>query len=191
MRKIIVACIVFTVASLSSQATPIGPAIGSVSVPSDGSSVSTPFPLDSGKQYWILAQGVYYYDFDKSEADAEWSAPAGQSWTDVGGDLYDLLVQDADQSWLGSAATNPNPVQYFSSYTPNVFSAGHHTYWLPWEGSGQGLTFRIHDGYYADNSGSLTVSVYTPEPCCALLLAVGSAMLLKRRSRRDPGGLLF
>ena len=75
------------------------------------------------------------------------------------------------------------------NWAAHTFSPDH-VYRYEWPGQGQSVSFMIADhtpfggNYYGDNSGSLTVSIYTvPEPTALALLAGGYLVAMRRRRK--------
>lgn len=110
----------------------------------------------------------------------DWYELAGDfDWASYEKDILDLIVDDTAVDWLGSSDG--------VNWAAHTFSPDH-VYRYEWTGHGQSVSFMIADhipfgsDYYGDNSGSLTVSIYTlPEPMTLGMLAVGWLFVMRRR----------
>ena len=143
--------------------------------------------LADGAVYYILVEGTYEHANDGQRADGEWNqiSTPPSDWVEEeweGDTEHDLLINNNEYDWWGSALSAPDPVLDYHTYAPHVFSDQHHTYWLPFVGKGDPIRFSIQDIQYNDNEGSLTVSIYVPEPATLSLLLLGG--LLVSRGRR-------
>ncbi len=177
---------------------PIGPALETLTVPFTISGAHSTLELQDGVRYWLLAEGVVSAGYSGQESDAEWyrnpGAPPYPEWSheaDFSGyppHTYDLVVDEIGYDWWGSPDADPDPLLDFDTFVeppPLVFSPSH-KYWVPIWGDGTTIHLRIvdHPSHYHDNSGSLAVGIYTPEPATLSLLALGGLAMLRRRRVR-------
>ncbi len=159
-----------------------------------------PVPVGSlalvpGQPYLFEASGVWNHWTADPEAltDAEWGRHQpyviGQwdwyelqedyPWVTYEKDVLDLVINETAIDWLGSSDG--------VNWAAHTFSPDH-VYRYEWAGQGQSVSFMIADhtpfgsSYYHDNSGSLTVRIYTvPEPVTLALLGVGGLTVMRRR----------
>ena len=113
------------------------------------------FTLKNGIEYELEVSGTFQAN-DKIEADVDYSISTdveGDSWTDVvsgyeeeGDTLLDLKVIGFNS--LNWGALNPD-----------------HTYRVAITGAGEPLQLLIHDVYYQNNTGGLTVNIYCKKEC--------------------------
>ena len=169
-------------------ALPVGPPIETLTVSAEYyANLASSTIFAKGETYYILAEGTYRHAYAGQRCDAEWKqVDPGGNWIEQyypGEYEHDLLINDTSYNWWGSALTAPNPVLDYQTYDPHVFSDQHHTYWLPFVGEGAPIRLSILDSCYDDNLGSLTVSIYTPEPATFSLLALGGLAIMRRRRR--------
>ncbi len=174
---------------------PIGPALETLAVPFTISGAHSTLELQDGVRYWLLAEGVVSAGHAGQQSDAEWwSYPPGSPWeeeADWSGyppHSMDLIVDEIGYDWWGSGLTDPVPLDDFDTFAPHVFSPSH-KYWVPIWGDGTTIHLRIvdHPSHYHDNSGSLAVGIYTPEPATLSLLALGGLAMFRRRRRVRVG----
>lgn len=122
--------------------------VETVTVPSDGSSVTSTNVLESGVTYLLEASGTANAG-DTIDFDAKYSITnriLEDTWTDIvsgyeshGANLLDLKVNNDFVDW-------------------GTYNDGH-IYWLSVMGSGTPVTLQIYDIYYPNNVGSLTVDI--------------------------------
>lgn len=124
-----------------------------LTVPSDGTIVwSDPFPSDY-YNYCIEVTGTFQYWYPAQPgaiADAgyaETTASGNPGWTNLKNHSLDFLLNDISAAFAGAG---------FSSK---------HIYKFNWSGKGTSLKFQIKDGYYGDNNGGLTVTIYKGGDC--------------------------
>jgi len=153
---------------------------------SHGASQTTPV-LAEGVKYWLLAEGEYRRDGAGNHCDADWieayPPDPPEVWVEsFGSDIknQDVVINDTCFDWWGHASVGADPFSDFDAFSPHTFSPSHR-YWLPYVGEGESIDICIFDQYYADNGGSLTVSLYVPEPATLSVLALGGLALLRRR----------
>ncbi len=150
-------------------------------------------PLVAGEPYLFEASGVWNHWTADANAltDAEFGRHQepgpGWQWMELQNyisgtyeqDVLDLIIDNTAVNWLGSPGG--------SGWAPHTFSPDH-IYRYEWVGTGDSVSFTIADhipfgpDFYGDNSGSLTVRIYTvPEPGALLLLSLGVLARIRRR----------
>ncbi len=132
----------------------------------DADGVWTTTVLDTGVRYWIRAEGVYTHALAGQMADAEWDqyAPGG-AWTEASYSPveHDLMLDGVEGDWWGSAATG-DPAAEIRTYDPHYFSAAAHSYWRAYIGVGGPMHLQIQDVDHSDNSGALTIEIWSGGP---------------------------
>jgi hypothetical protein len=124
----------------AAAAEPVVPAFsGRVVVPSDGSTVTTPFATVDGVTYRFTVTGTYDYNGWGNLADCgHWNPEdQGTAWWNVG----NLRVDGVAAPCAGQP------------YSPA------HVYGWEQPGTGEPYSFRIVDAFYWDNTGALTVDI--------------------------------
>lgn len=124
-----------------------------LTVPSDGTIIwSNPLPSEY-YNYCIEVTGTFQYWYPAQPgaiADAgyaETTASGNPGWTNFKNHTLDFLLNDISAAFTGAG---------FSSK---------HIYKFNWSGNGTSLKFQIKDGYYGDNNGGLTVTIYKGGDC--------------------------
>jgi hypothetical protein len=148
----------------------------------------TSAPLEAGVEYVITAVGVYTYNLELEEADAEWWED-NSVWYEDHPTLvqnHDVVIDDVEYDWLGTS----DGVHFAEhTYSPS------HVYKLLYVGEGVPIHLLIYDTLYGDNAGTLTVTIEkTPGvPAVSewgmlamvlLVLAAGSVVFMRRRVMR-------
>lgn len=170
--------------SLSTASQPVGLALDSLTIPSQGGVATSSVSLTNGQEYWLLAEGAVTIDDQGSTADAEWIMFIAQPWTEnPGNPSYDILVDGAESNWLGSSLLNPDPIADFATFAVHQRSESHQ-YWLPIIGDGSSIQLHFQDGDYSDNNGSMSVSIFAPEPSTLAILLLGGVTAVYRK--RNP-----
>lgn len=181
-------------------ANPIGPAMETLVLSSNGSPVTSSTVLTNGQQYWLLAEGTYVRDFAGDHADAEYAEESAGVWVETSGGTgpepnHDVVVNAIGQDWLGSPLSAPNAFLNFGTFLAHTYSPSHF-YWLPISGTGATFQLKIADQFTGDNSGSLTVRLFADYPpdiptvsqwglivMAGLVAVAGGSILRKRRVR--------
>jgi len=125
-------------------------AIDTLTVPADGTAITSKVTLQAGVTYLLRASGTYYYDIQRL-GDAEYFEGTvlgthfdGESGVDVGLAVNDTLVDmDRTPKW--------------GPYNDT------HIYEVEWPGAGTPITAQLHDGQYTINSGALGLLILKPE----------------------------
>jgi hypothetical protein len=145
--------------------------IETLTVPADnGGGTWTSTTLEEGRLYWLFVEGTYQHASQGQRADGEWhqTYPNGE-WgeeyppPDPDPCQHDLMITDRDgwYDWWGSALADPDLEDDFGTFAPHTFSPGHR-YGLPYPCVAEGpIRFWIFDNEYVDNSGGLTVRIWT------------------------------
>ncbi len=146
-------------------ANPISPVVETMVLSSNGTPVTSSTVLSSGQQYWLLADGTYNRDTAGHDCDAEWcEGPFGPPWVEVlpsdPPTNAELIVNSTERNWLGSALAAPDAFLNFATFEEHAYSPSH-VYWLPITGNGSTFQLQISDAFTGDNSGSLTVRLFT------------------------------
>ena len=128
--------------------------VETVTVPSDGSSVTSTNVLESGATYLLEASGTYIYwpscpEFAPCTADAKHSHRPSTSY---------------GPGWIsGDALPSPwtNYLEILIDSTPVAWGVYNddHVYTITHTGTGNTVGFNMLDSGYGDNSGSLTVDI--------------------------------
>jgi hypothetical protein len=151
-----------------------------ITVPVDGTSVTSATTLQSGVTYKIRASGTFTIG-GPGFGDAEYAFDASNSSVTSVGDSVDLGIGIND-------TINDNPkAPFWGNFTST------HEYTIDFLGAGSTIALNYHDSFYDDNEGSLTVEIFAPaqevptltEWALVLLLAVlvGSGLWgLRRRA---------
>jgi hypothetical protein len=119
--------------------------VDTLTVPSDGTIVTSNVSLESGVMYRLIASGTFL-----TNPTNDWFADAEYidfpNTVDVGSGIdFGLAIDDI----LPDASKTP----HWGSYSPS------HSYELPWTGEGSPIQAQIHDQVYGNNSGSLTLEI--------------------------------
>ena len=143
---------------------PVQPVLESLVLSSNGTPVPSATVLANGQAYWLVANGTYSHDYSGHLTDAEWAEQTTGEWVEncCGGvePNHDIIVDGIGRDWLGSSILAPNILVDHGSFRAHVFSPSH-VYLLPVVGSGSSIELRVFDAYSGDNSGSLTVQIFT------------------------------
>ena len=182
--------VVFSFASFvgsQSFGGPTPPLLESFTLSASGTPQTSSTVLAAGQNYWLLAQGTYVRSASGLRADAEYAEQTANVWLeDAGGGgepNHDIVVDLTGRDWLGSPLPSPDPFLDFETFQAHAFSPSHQ-YWLPLIGNGTSVGLAIFDQFASDNSGSLVVGLYAPEPTSLSVLALVAAKLLARRKSR-------
>ena len=146
---IIPAILLFAAAIVMANTCPSGTTpifVETITVPSDGSSVSSACSLESGATYLLEASGTFTYNSAGDWADAEWYLKNGVV---VKGDTEGSKPYVLDISIDG----------YLINRDWGDYNALH-VYTMLLDGTGSKIDFSIYDSYSGDNLGSLTVDIY-------------------------------
>jgi hypothetical protein len=150
--------------------------IETLTVPADnGEGTWTSTTLEEGRLYWLFVEGTYQSAYAGQQADGEWhqNYPGGE-WEeehpqpDPDPCQHDLMINDGQgwYNWWGSPLPDPDSVGDFGTFAPHTFSPSH-GYWLPYTCVAEGpIRLWIFDNEYVDNSGSLTVQIWTSLCMC-------------------------
>ena len=127
-----------------------------VVVPVDGSAVSSAMILESGKTYKLRASGTFTIGVvGDGLADAEYA-----DFSNPPASLQDHCANDPAGVDLGigidDAVIDSIRVPNWGPFDPT------HVYTIDWAGADAALSLNYHDCDYEDNSGSLTVVVWSP-----------------------------
>jgi len=132
--------------------------VDTITVPSNGATVTSTAILESGISYELVASGTYTFVnwANAGIADARCSLRIPGSYNTTGA-----------IAWI-DGATFPGGLQYYLQVWANgsnvVWGTGcetaTHIYTASLTGAGTAASFKIWDNAYGDNSGSLTVEIY-------------------------------
>lgn len=135
-----------TVADAAGDASPpTWVAVETLTVPVNGSMVTSQMTLAAGGAYRLRASGTFVIQSSPgTQADAEWwdfsNLMDGVTGVDVGLAVNDTVVDTSrTPKWGAYVAT--------------------HVYEVPWTGNGQPIVAMLHDGNFANNTGSLTLTI--------------------------------
>jgi hypothetical protein len=122
--------------------------VETLTIPADGTEVPSTTVLQAGVGYQLRAMGTYTFKLNPvpSMGDAEY----------VGFDINALMdsVSGVDVGLaVNDTTVDSNRTPRWGQYTNT------HVYEAPWIGDGAVITAKLHDGQYADNSGTLTLQI--------------------------------
>lgn len=127
--------------------TPSWVVVETLTVPANGVQVTSTLALDAGVTYRLRASGTWVIQNNignGTRADAEWwnfeDLQDGVIGVDVG-----LAINDTSNDAIRTPKWGP--------YNPS------HVYEVDWVGDGQPIVAMMHDGNYANNTGSLTLDI--------------------------------
>ena len=141
-----------------------------ITVPSDGSSVSSLTSLSSSVAYKLVASGTY--EIGGFGADAEYIFPGPFDYFTNGGlnaGDYGIAIDDPTVGGL--------KLPFWGEYNET------HEYIIDFTGLDSTISLNVHDDDYTDNVGSLQVQIFqaVPEPSSMALLALGGVIVTRRR----------
>lgn len=167
-------------------------------VPADGTVVQSS-ELLSRVLYEITVEGTYTQALAGQQADAEWGqADPGGEWSEAPytppdplcHPEHDLLIDEQEYHWMGTSDGECFRLHTYSTHGPG------HVYKTYILGCDASISLRIQDVEYADNSGSLTVTIQPYRQSvpavsewgivamALLVLAVGTVVLMRQRAVR-------
>jgi len=169
MALFVLAILMMSVSVVMAATCPSGTTptpVETVTVPSDGSSVTSTNTLDNGVTYLLEASGTYRFANwgVYGIADAEWAYRRAPYYpTDTS---YEDVVPDEGSTTSGWVKGED---YYASECGLDVQVSGScvdwgdyndaHDYVSEYTGDGNLVSFHIHDSAYGDNSGSLTIDI--------------------------------
>jgi hypothetical protein len=125
--------------------------VESLSVPADGTVITSTTTLAAGVRYQLRASGVMYIS---PYADAEYffDLPDGPSTASQLHDLCDDNVTDCGLA-VDDPVVNGLKQPRWGAYQPD------HVYTIDFIGLGAPITSNVHDDYYPNNTGMLTLDI--------------------------------
>lgn len=131
-----------------SQSCPPSLSLETISVPTNGSVVTSTTTLQSGVSYQLRASGTFTAGGPCTSADADYYlCTTATDFYSCNGESWDMGI--GINSSGNTTTKSPSWGPYNSS----------HIYTINFVGQGAPITFRYHDCSVADNSGSLTVEI--------------------------------
>jgi hypothetical protein len=120
--------------------------IDSITVPVNGNQVLSAVTLANGVAYRLRAEGEFVIQSPAgTPGDAEW-------WD------YNNVIQDGVAGVDVGLAVNDTVVDTNRTPKWGAYQSSH-IYEVDWTGNGQKLVAMLHDGNFANNTGSLTLKV--------------------------------
>jgi hypothetical protein len=166
----VLAALTFVICTSASATTPPPGYVlqETITVPLDGSNVTSTTSLVSGKTYLLRASGTANIstptpgncgltdaEFARFEPDNTCSLP-GTPADSTGG--YDLGI-----GINSPIASNTKGVTWGTTFNTT------HQYTVPFTGTGAPISLNFHDNVYNDNSGTLTVEIFAPQAANAAI----------------------
>lgn len=163
----VLAALTFVICTSASATTPPPGYVlqETITVPLDGSNVTSTTSLVSGKTYLLRASGTANIatspcaltdaEFARFEPDNTCSLP-GTPQNSVG--VYDVGI-----GINSPIASNTKGITWGATFNTT------HQYTAPFTGTGAPISLNFHDVLYDDNSGTLTVEIFAPQAANAAI----------------------
>lgn len=132
--------------------------VETLTVPTNGGSVTSSTILSPGVTYELKASGTFHIGCgDDTGADAEYAdcpgyGPIDNCNADPAGTDLGIGVDDSDVSRAGRKQP------FWGPFDPS------HVYTIDWVGAGAAISLNYHDCFIPDNAGVLTVEILAPQP---------------------------